>query len=225
MRTKMMICAIALMALMVFPSVSEATCNLPTGTIVVQAGSGWSGWYSVSNLAYGTYYLDIETLPGGDFGLLSLNMQAFPGFVQGGTNGFIGSSANIFISFFPSSSAQAGDTTQVRARVYNVLGQTICNQTFTVQIPAFPAPTGFSATYDGEDICYYWNAVPGATRYNFYTSQGLYRTPTNPVYCRELKPKYINWSFQVSAYSNVLGEGEKSAWVSYCTINPSSSYC
>lgn len=95
---------------------------------------------------------------------------------------------------------------------------------------SYGAPTGYSASYDGEDICYNWNAVPGAVGYNLYTRQSngtwiLYRTPTSPRYCRELKPKYIDWTIRVSARASNGGEGIVGGSFNYCTLYPSSSYC
>ncbi|WP_437817687.1 hypothetical protein [Sorangium sp. So ce1078] len=88
---------------------------------------------TVSGLAYGTYYVTMS-MGGGNSGLLNLTHGVYPGFTQGSAKGFVGSGADIYVSWIVPPSASDGAYRDINIVITNVLGQTVCSDTFRVNV-------------------------------------------------------------------------------------------
>lgn len=125
---------LALAALMALAgtSAAEASCTGFPGNMTLARGSGYSTSATVANLAFATYYIGVSQ--SGNFGLLNFDATPLPGFTQGSTKGFVGTGTTLFIGFFVPPTVPSGRQATGSIRVYNVLGQTVCEGVFTVTV-------------------------------------------------------------------------------------------
>lgn len=107
----------------VFPDVNTSKA--------VGAGSNIA---TVSNLAFGTYFLQIATLTGGTAPVVAPGIQALPGIFQSGKPGFIGTGATLVTSWSLLPSATVGTFRDVRVKIVSVNGSTVCQDIFRVTV-------------------------------------------------------------------------------------------
>jgi hypothetical protein len=106
-----------------------ATCTFPTN-VTVLPGEGKFVNHQATGFAYAMYYLEFKT--SGNLGLIGFNFEALPGFRKDQRRGFIGTSANLYTTFFVNPRASSGQRTTVTERIYDVSGRTVCQGSFTV---------------------------------------------------------------------------------------------
>ena len=108
-----------------------ASCTFPTNLVVAPSGSSFTS-HSASNLAFASYYLDYSF--SGDFAPFGFNFEALPGFRQQNRKGFIGTSANLYTSFFVLPTIPSGRSVTVTERIFSVTGATVCQGSFTITV-------------------------------------------------------------------------------------------
>lgn len=164
----------------------HAQCTGWPSDTTLTPGSSFSDTITVSGLAYATYY--VTTSSTGNAGIINLGVSAVPGFTQGNQKGFVGTGTTLYLSFVMAATAQPQRTSTITTRVYNTLGQTICQSSFVVTVAgdacpqdAFwldPNPTAWNdgtnvdAWYDGANC--YVHAFP--------TSDGTFFVYNNAYY-------------------------------------------
>lgn len=115
------------------PQKAEAAgCGLPTD-LTLSPGDGKLITTQASGFAFGTYYLQVSKF--GNLGIYGLSFQARPGFVQNRAEGFTGSSATFKTSLVVDDLAVSGQQSTITEKVINILGQTVCEGSFTVTVP------------------------------------------------------------------------------------------
>ena len=98
-------------------------------------GAGGLSFAVASGLAYSTYIVQVST-GNGTAAIGNLAITANPG-VQwsNGTKGFIGTGADIYVSYFVYPGATSGTYKDVNARIINTAGQVVCSDWFRIYVP------------------------------------------------------------------------------------------
>lgn len=107
---------------------SACTMNLPTQLLLNPGQMFWS-FYTISDLPHAIYLFETNSP-----GLMNFTVQAYPGVTMGVHSGFVGTGADILVSFVVPPMALPGNTFQPVIRVTNLAGQLVCSASTTVTV-------------------------------------------------------------------------------------------
>ncbi|MFZ4663316.1 MAG: hypothetical protein ACOYNY_40295 [Caldilineaceae bacterium] len=107
---------------------SACIMNLP-GQLLLNPGQMFWNFYTISDLAFATYLLQTN-----GSGLMNFTVQAYPGITMGVHSGFVGTGADLLVSFVVPPTALPGNTFQPVIRVTTLAGQLVCSVSINVTV-------------------------------------------------------------------------------------------